>query len=463
MKMGKIYKKEIAAIIADKFDLDRRQSQNFVTSLVNVILEGLEDDHVVKIKGLGTFKVVDVEPRESVNVNTGERLVIDGHLKLSFIPDSIMKDLVNRPFSQFETVLLNDGVDFDDYDSSKLEDLIEPEVEKETNDQFDSATEDKSTSDNKSENELTEESAPLPPEMPDLEDKEDVADLTLGNSATEEPIPEIAEEVDNDVIQDFIVDDNIQKDEDAPSFGIVETESQNDLDDLEYTEPDNQTEHLQERSSPEELSEVEEEPYRRYTNEIKIGAEEEENTNNMQVEDGDEDDESPKRRKWWLWGIILLIIIAGLGLLAFFLLNKDKEEPKSQETVVKETVVEQPVNIPDSTTMTHASEIKEEQVPEKVEKEPEVPEWQKYNEMDPRTRNGSYYIMGFDRMEKIRQGDNTKRIASRVFGGAEMACYIEVYNGINASTPLEPGKEIKIPKIQTKKSVNKKIKEQNNQ
>ena len=90
-------------------------------------------------------------------------------------------------------------------------------------------------------------------------------------------------------------------------------------------------------------------------------------------------------------------------------------------------------------------------------------EWERYNEMDPRTKNGYYYIMGLDRMEKVREGDNTARISKRVFGAAEMACYIEVFNGISASTALEPGTEIKVPKVEPKKSVNKRLQQQQQQ
>ena len=112
--MSKIFLSELSAVLAEKHGIDRRTAQRFVTSVVSVVQSGLEADRIVKIKGLGTFKIIDVEARESVNVNTGERLVIDSHSKLTFLPDNTMKELVNRPFSQFETVVLNDGVNFDE-------------------------------------------------------------------------------------------------------------------------------------------------------------------------------------------------------------------------------------------------------------------------------------------------------------------------------------------------------------
>lgn len=117
--MGKIFMTELADMLAQKAGISKREAQQFLTDFVETIQDGVNNDKLVKIKGLGTFKVIDVDARESVNVNTGERVTIDSHQKLTFTPDAAMKELVNKPFSQFETVVLNDGVEFDD----------EPEVE----------------------------------------------------------------------------------------------------------------------------------------------------------------------------------------------------------------------------------------------------------------------------------------------------------------------------------------------
>lgn len=100
------------ALVA-KHGLRAEEAEQFVLSFFNLISEGLYRDKIVKVKGLGTFKIVEVRDRESVNVNTGERVVIEGHGKVSFTPDAVMKDLVNRPFAQFETVVLNDDVDLE--------------------------------------------------------------------------------------------------------------------------------------------------------------------------------------------------------------------------------------------------------------------------------------------------------------------------------------------------------------
>lgn len=104
----------IAAALAARHGVEWREAENFLTCLFALIGDGLREDRIVKIKGLGTFKVVDVRERESIDVNTGERIVIGSRTKVTFTPDNVLKDLVNKPFAQFETVVLNEGVTFDD-------------------------------------------------------------------------------------------------------------------------------------------------------------------------------------------------------------------------------------------------------------------------------------------------------------------------------------------------------------
>lgn len=112
--MERVSIQEIAGILVEKSNLKKKEAELFVSTMFELVKEGLANDRIVKIKGLGTFKIVDIEARESVNVNTGERVLIEGHDKITFTPDATMKELVNKPFSQFETVVLNEGVTFDD-------------------------------------------------------------------------------------------------------------------------------------------------------------------------------------------------------------------------------------------------------------------------------------------------------------------------------------------------------------
>ena len=112
--MGKQTIQEVAKILVEKNGLAPKDANRFATEFFNLIMQRLQQGDQVKVKGLGTFKIINVEARESVSVRTGERVVIDSHSKVTFTPDAVMKELVNRPFSQFETVVLNDGVEFAD-------------------------------------------------------------------------------------------------------------------------------------------------------------------------------------------------------------------------------------------------------------------------------------------------------------------------------------------------------------
>ena len=110
----KVSVSDLSESLVGKYSMSQAEAEAFVSAMFDVINDGLHNDKSVKVKGLGTFKVIDVRERESVNVNTGERVVIESHGKLTFTPDPIMRDLVNKPFAQFETVALNDGVDLED-------------------------------------------------------------------------------------------------------------------------------------------------------------------------------------------------------------------------------------------------------------------------------------------------------------------------------------------------------------
>ena len=122
-------------LLAEKHGMDKADAESFVKEFFQLIEESLENDKYVKIRGLGTFKLIDVESRESVNINTGERFEIQGHTKVSFAPEPALKDLINKPFSHFETVVLNDETVLEDTpveDNSEEEEKEEVFVESET-------------------------------------------------------------------------------------------------------------------------------------------------------------------------------------------------------------------------------------------------------------------------------------------------------------------------------------------
>ena len=114
--MNRIGITELARMLSSKHNMSQADAENFVRLMFAVVGDGLEQEKLVKIKSFGTFKMGSVKDRESVDVNTGERIVIEGRNKINFTPDNALRDFVNRPFAQFETVMINDGVDFEAVD-----------------------------------------------------------------------------------------------------------------------------------------------------------------------------------------------------------------------------------------------------------------------------------------------------------------------------------------------------------
>ena len=120
--MSKITLQQLAKVLAQKKHITQKEAEAFLRTFFDAILQNVADDKIVKIKGLGTFKLVEVLDRESVNINTGSRIVIPGHTKLSFTPDTSLKDLVNKPFADFQTVIINEGTSLEEMERT----LVEP-------------------------------------------------------------------------------------------------------------------------------------------------------------------------------------------------------------------------------------------------------------------------------------------------------------------------------------------------
>ena len=127
--MNRISNNELARVLADKFGLTKAASEEFVGLIFDVVNDGLKYDNQSKVKGLGTFKITSVAPRKSVDVNTGEPIIIEGRDKINFTADTALRNQVNRPFSQFETVVVNEDVDFDEIDRKYAESMNETDRE----------------------------------------------------------------------------------------------------------------------------------------------------------------------------------------------------------------------------------------------------------------------------------------------------------------------------------------------
>ena len=169
--MSKISLSDLAQRLAEKSGISQQDAELFIRKMFDVANEGLQSDKLVKMKWLGTFKVMAVKDRESVDVNTGERIIIEGRDKISFTPDNILKEIVNKPFAQFETVVVNDGVDFDEIDR-KFENA------EEDGSVFDSTLESVPDSENSSLESFVEQDSPVTSGVIDFLDEENDAPVS---------------------------------------------------------------------------------------------------------------------------------------------------------------------------------------------------------------------------------------------------------------------------------------------
>lgn len=198
--MAKTILQEIAARVAKKHNITIKSAESFVSQFFDVVKEGLDADKQVKVKGFGTFKVVTVKPRESINVRTGERVVIESHDKVNFTPDATMKELVNRPFSQFETVELKDDVDFEDIPHDEEPAVEEPVVEEPVIEE--AVTEEPVVEEPVIEEAVTEEAVT----------EEPVVEEAVTEEPTEEPVvekPMVEETVTEEPIEESVVEEPV--------------------------------------------------------------------------------------------------------------------------------------------------------------------------------------------------------------------------------------------------------------
>ena len=400
--MNKLTLNNIAKVLVEKNGLEPKEAMMFTTAMFDLIHDRLNEEGIVKVKGLGTFKMIRVEARESINVRTGERVLIDSHAKITFTPDAVMKELVNKPFSQFETVVLNDDVEFTDMKSE------------ETTDETNNSEQSESLVDVVSEG-GTPEPAPEPAPEP-------VAEVAP------EPAPEVAPEPVAEPTP-----------EPAP---VVAPEPVAEV-------------------APEPTPIVAPEPTREVPEPTVPSADEEseENTSAVQTCYEEDEEESHWHRNIG-WAFLVLVLMAasavggylyGVGQIPSQTAMADTVSAVKVNPVVTDTLVNDSLKADSVAVKTEAKHedkaASEEQPQEKTSQNLH----DKYAEMDARVRTGAYKITGLDREVKVRAGDNLKRIARRELGSDDMVCYIEVFNKMNASAELKEGQTIKIPALKLKK------------
>ena len=222
----KITLQDLINLFSEKQGMNKKDAEVFVRTMFELIEEALATEKYVKIKGLGTFKLTEVDSRESVNVNTGERIEIQGHTKISFTPDVTMKELINKPFSHFETVVLNEGVELEDTPVETPEEIVQEEIISETIIAEEPA--------------IMEKPQPEPIVETPIEEETIVEEPTVEEQTIEEPISEepIEEEtiVEEPIIEESIVEQPITEEAIKEEPVIIEVQTSEETEKYVSTE-----------------------------------------------------------------------------------------------------------------------------------------------------------------------------------------------------------------------------------
>lgn len=452
----------LADKLAEKSGLSQIEAELFIRKMFDVCHQGLAADKIVKMRWLGTFKVTSVKERESVDVNTGERIVIEGRDKISFTPDNILKEIVNRPFAQFETVIVNDGVDFESIDK-KYEDSLEDEEQEESLEKpkpIIEVVEPTETplpdvvSEETTQAEAVSSSEPTTSGVIDFLDvpenpSEDSSVMVIGEDSTIEPQTTVSQEVPTEEIPSSVSDDIQADSREENSNAEIEAET-----------------------------------------DAEIGA----------------DDEVEIRRRHFIIpkyvviiaSFTLLLLIGGLGWFAFnygqMAAQRDHLELQLAQYKTDKNVVAKPANVKsqeqllqekarqDSLRMAKANDaikaaeradslksaavdkemsvknLKTDEKSAELKKKSATDKKQdkaaehakvvsdKYDS-DPRVRTGAYRIVGVDQVVTVGEHQTMATLSKRYLGPG-MECYIEALNG---TSTIKSGQKIKIPKLELKK------------
>ena len=451
--MAKTAIQQIISALAKQYNLSAAEAAAFVDAFFDIVSSELKNGNQVKIKGLGTFKVQAVKPRESVNVNTGERVLIEGHDKISFTPDAVMKELVNKPFSQFETVVINDGVDTEELERVPVE---------ESSDEVKSELVNDSTSDKTSDQEKTtvvkEEKIEVEVTKEDVIENSsakasavDVDDSLIENSlpidVIEEPSSNVEEILETEEKTSVLEEYNKEVEK-----VIVETESK--VEPTVESEVETVTDVKADTKVEEDTIEVDVKPVQAVSNVLEKQEEplREENIEKIELsktsestnisEDEDNDEEGSENGLLKKVALIAFIIIICLGIFLWARMGSSNSRKNTKE------VAEQ-VNNSDNHTSLGTKTVSADTTATKVHKAPEKKETAKVDSFmalnsDPRIRYGAYNIIGIDRIVVLKKGETMEKYSRKTLG-ADMVGYFQVLNGRKT---MQAGDTMKVPKVE---------------
>ena len=438
---------DFAEELSKRYEIKPEEASDFIGLMFEVLMDELDaPDKQVKIKGLGTFKVTSVGARASVDVNTGERIILEGRNKISFTPEVLLRDRVNRPFVQFETVVLNDGVDFSDIDR-EFEENSKQVVEE---DAKDAAIEENGDEDTEEET-LEPDSVEIETEEPETTVEPEIVDQETEDSEPVEP-----ETVDSDVLEADT--DNSELNTGNSQLETGNSKQETDNSELKTDEP-----------ALESL--------------VSVGCKQ----------------RNPRLMYWLSTASFVLLVCIGIGM--YFLYRQIEEknraieqlqsrltvhaatvkdaDDKPKDTVQKKQSEEQLASAETKETKVLPNEkavaagkaefsVKPElsdkagsaskpavsvkdkaadkKTPASYSSRPTVTAPSDYN-YDVRIRTGAYIIVGTDRVVTVKSGQTLASI-SKANLGPGMECYVEVYNN---RKQVKAGDKIKIPKLKLKK------------
>lgn len=439
--MSKFSLNTLGKLLADKSGLSQVEAELFIRKMFDVCNQGLDADKQVKIKWLGTFKVQATKDRESINVNTGERFTIEGRDKLTFTPDNILKEIVNKPFAQFETVVVNDGVDFDEIDEKFGEEQTED----------------------------------APEQVIDFLDEEKTAT----------PNPEVV----------VIESEKEKEDEQAKQIAIeqakLERLKQAQLEQERIQKEKQEQERLeQERLEQEKLELAQQQQALKAVVEPAVPASDESEEEEEKEEESSNSHHIVIPR--YLVVAVCLIVVALIGGMGWFAFNygqmtaqrdhlamqlnqyhqapakkvpaKPAAAPLSQEQKLRQKAMEdsirmaktaEAVKLAENSDEESANAEKAKQAEAKAKAEAKDKAEEKaaskiassQYDKDARVRTGAYRIIGVAQTVTVGAGQTLEQISTRYLGSG-MECYVEALNG---TSTVKAGQKIKIPKLELKK------------
>ena len=468
-KMNKSSLSVLAKAVASKRGLTQAEAERFIATMFEVAGAGIQEDKLLKMKWLGTFKITSVKDRESVDVNTGERILIEGRDKISFTPDNILKEIINKPFAQFETVVVNDGVDFSDIDEkfANMEREEELLLQKEQERHDDEVV-------------LEEQNAEQPQEL----------DQNVRQSREEEQSQENLPDAELQSQENNLSDAELQSQENLSDAKLQSQDDgeKNDLSQESLLNEELTQENNQKVEQPQEVKSPISEENVALSSELK----------NVETSADDFSETYASDHHHlvipkYVVALVCVVFVALLGGLCWFAFTygkmqarqeqmemqlkaiKPQPQPKPKPTVVAPVDTAKSVASSDDKTdaknvLANGAQANNEQTDhaqlamKKKARQDSIRMAQANNAVkmaekaseylnDPRIRTGAYRIVGVEKTVTAKSGQTLAGL-SKLYLGPGMECYMQAINGCSE---IKTGQKVKIPKLELKKK-GKKIK-----